>query len=287
MKEEFNYKDKINHAKLSNLIDSYLSSISKNKSKFKMARFALKIFFDFYSERSFISNKNFAKDYFTWLQSSKKLSINSTKNYISSLRLFLNFLVQNDILVTNPFSKLKVNIKNNANEFRFLNDNQIETLFQQDINDYLPLRNRFIFILSLFTDSNINQIINFKENDFEEVVYSSIYMTAQIKKNIELYLEYLIESKNELFKSEYIFFSIGKRNYGKLISERNLNEILRNEIQNIGFKGAPNNIIKNTKIILHFKKNRSQDLLKRDFGIKSNSVLMKYIYNYYKVFDIS
>jgi len=155
------------------------------------------------------------------------ISPRSINRKISSLKKFYNFLIQNQIIESNPFDKVIIP-KVSKKLPEFIKQEEITNLFDYiDFpEDFKGYRDKLILELLYGSGMRLSELINLKEQDINLIDLTMRVLGKRNKERIipfPHYLtnkitEYIKAKKSENLNSDFLFITLkGEKTYPKLI----------------------------------------------------------------------
>lgn len=182
------------------------------------------------------SNYKILEEYSKYLYK-KKLSKRSIARKYSSIRTFYNYLEKNNILENNIFNLLE-NPKKEEKLPRFINEYELDKMFEIPDNSPKGQRDRLILELLYGTGVRVSELVNIKINDID---FNNNSIKVRGKGNKDRYVfygKYCKEAINNYIKNGRISLLNGQtcdylllNRFGKNISVVSIRKIL-NEIIN-------------------------------------------------------
>ena len=182
------------------------------------------------------SNYKIVEEYSKYLYK-KKLSKRSIARKYSSIRTFYNYLEKNNILENNIFNLLE-NPKKEKKLPRFINEYELDKMFEIPDNSPKGQRDRLILELLYGTGVRVSELVNIKINDID---FNNNSIKVRGKGNKDRYVfygKYCKEAINNYIKNGRISLLNGQTSdylllnrFGKNISVVSIRKIL-NEIIN-------------------------------------------------------
>ncbi|CCZ57240.1 tyrosine recombinase XerC [Clostridium sp. CAG:762] len=182
------------------------------------------------------SNYKIVEEYSKYLYK-KKLSKRSIARKYSSIRTFYNYLEKNNILENNIFNLLE-NPKKEEKLPRFINEYELDKMFEIPDNSPKGQRDRLILELLYGTGVRVSELVNIKINDID---FNNNSIKVRGKGNKDRYVfygKYCKEAINNYIKNGRISLLNGQtcdylllNRFGKNISVVSIRKIL-NEIIN-------------------------------------------------------
>lgn len=182
------------------------------------------------------SNYKIVEEYSNYLYK-KKLSKRSIARKYSSIRTFYNYLEKNNILENNIFNLLE-NPKKEKKLPRFINEYELDKMFEIPDNSPKGQRDRLILELLYGTGVRVSELVNIKINDID---FNNNSIKVRGKGNKDRYVfygKYCKEAINNYIKNGRISLLNGQtcdylllNRFGKNISVVSIRKIL-NEIIN-------------------------------------------------------
>ncbi len=182
------------------------------------------------------SNYKIVEEYSKYLYK-KKLSKRSIARKYSSIRTFYNYLEKNNILENNIFNLLE-NPKKEEKLPRFINEYELDKMFEIPDNSPKGQRDRLILELLYGTGVRVSELVNIKINDID---FNNNSIKVRGKGNKDRYVfygKYCKEAINNYIKNGRISLINGQtcdylllNRFGKNISVVSIRKIL-NEIIN-------------------------------------------------------
>lgn len=182
------------------------------------------------------SNYKIVEEYSKYLYK-KKLSKRSIARKYSSIRTFYNYLEKNNILENNIFNLLE-NPKKEKKLPRFINEYELDKMFEIPDNSPKGQRDRLILELLYGTGVRVSELVNIKINDID---FNNNSIKVRGKGNKDRYVfygKYCKEAINNYIKNGRISLLNGQtcdylllNRFGKNISVVSIRKIL-NEIIN-------------------------------------------------------
>lgn len=182
------------------------------------------------------SNYKIVEEYSKYLYK-KKLSKRSIARKYSSIRTFYNYLEKNNILENNIFNLLE-NPKKEEKLPRFINEYELDKMFEIPDNSPKGQRDRLILELLYGTGVRVSELVNIKINDID---FNNNSIKVRGKGNKDRYVfygKYCKEAINNYIKNGRISLLNGQTSdylllnrFGKNISVVSIRKIL-NEIIN-------------------------------------------------------
>lgn len=182
------------------------------------------------------SNYKIVEEYSKYLYK-KKLSKRSIARKYSSIRTFYNYLEKNNILDNNIFNLLE-NPKKEEKLPRFINEYELDKMFEIPDNSPKGQRDRLILELLYGTGVRVSELVNIKINDID---FNNNSIKVRGKGNKDRYVfygKYCKEAINNYIKNGRISLLNGQtcdylllNRFGKNISVVSIRKIL-NEIIN-------------------------------------------------------
>lgn len=182
------------------------------------------------------SNYKIVEEYSKYLYK-KKLSKRSIARKYSSIRTFYNYLEKNNILENNIFNLLE-NPKKEEKLPRFINEYELDKMFEIPDNSPKGQRDRLILELLYGTGVRVSELVNIKINDID---FNNNSIKIRGKGNKDRYVfygKYCKEAINNYIKNGRISLLNGQtcdylllNRFGKNISVVSIRKIL-NEIIN-------------------------------------------------------
>lgn len=182
------------------------------------------------------SNYKIVEEYSKYLYK-KKLSKRSIARKYSSIRTFYNYLEKNNILENNIFNLLE-NPKKEEKLPRFINEYELDKMFEIPDNSPKGQRDRLIIELLYGTGVRVSELVNIKINDID---FNNNSIKVRGKGNKDRYVfygKYCKEAINNYIKNGRISLLNGQtcdylllNRFGKNISVVSIRKIL-NEIIN-------------------------------------------------------
>lgn len=182
------------------------------------------------------SNYKIVEEYSKYLYK-KKLSKRSIARKYSSIRTFYNYLEKNNILENNIFNLLE-NPKKEEKLLRFINEYELDKMFEIPDNSPKGQRDRLILEILYGTGVRVSELVNIKINDID---FNNNSIKVRGKGNKDRYVfygKYCKEAINNYIKNGRISLLNGQtcdylllNRFGKNISVVSIRKIL-NEIIN-------------------------------------------------------
>jgi integrase/recombinase XerD len=201
---------------------------------------------------------NFARDYVGWLLKdyikfeghqfkpdrvkTKGISNRTAHDYLKQIRTFFKFLVEDEIIRSNPFDKVN-NVKYTDKEISILTPEELKALLSApDKRTYTGFRDFVIMTLLIDSMMRINEALSLKSSDIDfatgtvtvraEIAKSRKARIIPIQKHTSNLLKELLTEVEE-FENEYVFLS----NYGERLEPNHFrNQLKRNYIKQAGIK---------------------------------------------------
>lgn len=197
---------------------------------------------------SYCKNKNirdidykFIRSYLFFLYD-KKYTSKSISRHISSLKSFFKYLVQNDIIKTNPMVLIS-NPKVEKKLPNYLNYKDLEIILSiPDKNDVLGLRNALILELLYSCGVRVSELVNIKLSDIDFSNNRILILGKGNKERIVLYgkvcsdllNDYINNSRNMLLKQNNDYLLLNK--FGNKITDRAIRMIIEDVIKKSSLK---------------------------------------------------
>lgn len=183
------------------------------------------------------SNYKILEEYSKYLYK-KKLSKRSIARKYSSIRTFYNYLEKNNILENNIFNLLE-NPKKEEKLPRFINEYELDKMFEIPDNSPKGQRDRLILELLYGTGVRVSELVNIKINDID---FNNNSIKVRGKGNKDRYVfygKYCKEAINNYIKNGRISLLNGQtcdylllNRFGKNISVVSIRKILNEIINN-------------------------------------------------------
>lgn len=213
--------------------------------------------------------------YTKYLKEEKGLEPSSINRHLSSIRSFYNYLINKDIVKTNPF-KLASGPKKALKLPNYMKYSEFETMVASCDSTNLGVRNRALLELLLATGARIGELIKIKVKDID-FVSKEIKVLGKGNKERLCYFNqhaeeslkaYINDSRNNLLKnktSEYLFIN----HIGTPLTTRGVRTIIDNIIKKSSL---------NTKITPHtFRHTFATMLLNEGCDLKSVQELLGHV----------
>jgi len=217
-------KVEIDKEELENLIISYLDNLSLSESTKNAQSYALKVFYKY-----FISRKKFyflpenIRNYKEYMENKLELKPVSIRSYLTSLRKFLNYLVQLKILNKNPAKRITFRIESKRHISQLLTPEQKVNLMDINFENKTYTEGRDMLIVALYVFTNFG---------IEEVINSDIKILYNRELGVKLSVIVLSFIKKYDIK-DLLFYSHSRRTLGKRLSRRTFNDILSKQAKKI------------------------------------------------------
>lgn len=172
----------------------------------------------------------------------KKYTSKSISRHISSLKSFFKYLMQNDVIKTNPLVLIS-NPKVEKKLPNYLNYKDLETILSiPDKNDVLGLRNALILELLYSCGVRVSELVNIKLSDIDFSNQRIIILGKGNKERIVLYgklcsdllNDYLIKSRSALINEDNDYLLLNK--FGNKITDRAIRMIIDDVIKKSSLK---------------------------------------------------
>jgi len=172
----------------------------------------------------------------------KKYTSKSISRHISSLKSFFKYLMQNEIIKTNPMTLIS-NPKLEKKLPNYLNYKDLETILSiPDRNDVLGLRNALILELLYSCGVRVSELVNIKLSDIDFNNNRIIILGKGNKERIVLYGKvcsellnnYINKSRNLLIKEHNDYLLLNK--FGNKITDRAIRMIIDDVIKKSSLK---------------------------------------------------
>lgn len=227
-----------------NLNDFYEYLISKNYSNNTISSYKkdLEQFYAYCKDKNINDiDYEFIRSYLFFLYD-KKYTSKSISRHISSLKSFFKYLMQNEIIKTNPLVLIS-NPKVEKKLPNYLNYKDLETILNiPDRNDILGLRNALILELLYSCGVRVSELVNIKLSDID---YNNnrIYILGKGNKErivlygkvcSELLHDYINKSRNILIKKDNDYLLLNK--FGNKITDRAIRMIIDDIIKKSSLK---------------------------------------------------
>jgi len=285
IEDKFNKIDLTNE-QLFDLITKYIKDCKCTKNTLRARECALLYFYNFHKQRvEFYFTPEYILRYRKYLLSKSGFSKHTVRNYLSSLKLFCDYLATCCVIDKNPVKRIKYDIKQDEVDLKYMTLEMINKLI--DIHrvdmkmNYRYYRNCLIPLIMIYTDADEQEISNLKMKDLtkKDRTFYLKYKNENIKLDnnlnylINSYMDtrYLLESDDELF------VTYSKRSTGKKLSTRNIREILNEFIKSVGFDGSPLRIITNTSVLFAYKRNQTRKVFKTKYNITNENIINRYL----------
>lgn len=210
-----------------------------------------------------------------YLKEEKKFEPSSINRHLSSLRSFYNFLLNKEVIKTNPF-KLVNGPKKATKLPNYMKYSEFEVMLSACGDDELGVRNQALLELLFATGARIGEIMNIKIADIdfnnqeikvlgkgnkERICYFNEHASASLKKYINTSRPVLLKNK----KSDYLFIN----HIGGNLTDRGVRTILDSIIKKSSL---------NTKITPHtFRHTFATMLLNEGCDLKSVQELLGHV----------
>lgn len=175
--------------------------------------------------------------YTKYLKEEKKLESSSISRHLSSLRSFYNYLLNQNVINSNPF-KMVTGPKKALKLPNYMKYSEFETMIDTCGDDDLGVRNRAILELLLATGARIGELINVRISDIDFITREIKVLGKGNKERICYFNEhakdslqnYINSSRWNLLKnktSEYLFIN----HIGTKLTDRGVRTIIDNLIK--------------------------------------------------------
>lgn len=227
-----------------NLNDFYEYLTSKNYSINTITSYKkdLNQFYDYCKNKNIKDiDYQFIRSYLFFLYD-KKYTSKSISRHISSLKSFFKYLIQNEIIKTNPMTLIS-NPKLEKKLPNYLNYKDLETILSiPDRNDILGLRNALILELLYSCGVRVSELVNIKLSDIDFNNNRIIILGKGNKERIVLYgkvcsellKEYINKSRSLLIKENNDYLLLNK--FGNKITDRAIRMIIDDVIKKSSLK---------------------------------------------------
>ncbi len=189
----------------------------RSKHSYKVV---LDIFYDWLKRKGYDALKpdeftsNEARQYMDYLSVEKKLTGRTWNNRLSSMKIFFNYLVDRDLIVKNPFRKIKKHTESKSTRNYAYSEKELETLFT-----YLQTNHRHLyyfcrFVYALYVRPNECARLQIKDVNFSNWtinVHADISKTKRYRTSIipNSYKAMFEEMNLQSYPPDYYIFSKG------------------------------------------------------------------------------
>ena len=272
-------KIEIDNNDLSKYIKQYLESSNYSDSSKRAKSYALSIFSQYHANKQTfffqVEDINKYRRYLEYKLGKSKLTV---RNYLSSLNLFFEYLIELNILEKNPIKRIKYSIKKESNSIKYFTLNEINNYLNNYNNNFSDLRSRLIFLLLINTNLNIDELVNIKRKEiiklnrsFKILINNNEYPLDNRFNNV--IKDYLTASTDS--KSVFLLLKHDKDGFSELKS-RTCRENIIKIVKDLDGEGQPLTTLKNTSILFFYNKTNSLKKTSERYGIKTKNVLDKY-----------
>jgi len=184
---------------------------------------------------------DFIRTYLCFLYD-KKYTSKSVSRHISSLKSFFKYLMQNEIIKSNPMILIS-NPKVEKKLPNYINYNDLETILSiPDKNDVLGLRNALILELLYSCGVRVSELVNIKLSDIDFSNNRILILGKGNKERFVLYgnvcskllNDYITKSRNLLIKENNEYLLLNK--FGNKITDRAIRMIIEDVIKKSSLK---------------------------------------------------
>jgi len=184
---------------------------------------------------------DFIRTYLCFLYD-KKYTSKSVSRHISSLKSFFKYLMQNEIIKSNPMILIS-NPKVEKKLPNYINYNDLETILSiPDKNDILGLRNALILELLYSCGVRVSELVNIKLSDIDFSNNRILILGKGNKERFVLYgnvcskllNDYITKSRSLLIKENNEYLLLNK--FGNKITDRAIRMIIEDVIKKSSLK---------------------------------------------------
>jgi len=184
---------------------------------------------------------DFIRTYLCFLYD-KKYTSKSVSRHISSLKSFFKYLMQNEIIKSNPMILIS-NPKVEKKLPNYINYNDLETILSiPDKNDVLGLRNALILELLYSCGVRVSELVNIKLSDIDFSNNRILILGKGNKERFVLYgnvcskllNDYITKSRSLLIKENNEYLLLNK--FGNKITDRAIRMIIEDVIKKSSLK---------------------------------------------------
>ena len=184
--------------------------------------------------------------YKNYLKYKRRMQDHSLVTYLSSLRRFLSFLVDNNVLDKNPAKRIQVKLKDNTNGLSFLRKSEIDKLFNDIGSDNITdRRDNAIICLIIHSALSLREIRALNKNDivprkraWQVILKNSpderIFLNPETKKAVESYINSVTQFNGA--EDTPLFLSNSNRSKNQRMSIRGLRETIKQRLLSCGVR---------------------------------------------------
>lgn len=157
---------------------------------------------------------NEAMQYMDYLSTDKKLTGRTWNNRLSSMKIFFNYLVDRDLIVKNPFRKIKKHPESKSTRNYAYSEKELEILFPFLQTNHKQLYYFCRFVYALYVRPNEAARLQIKDVNFSNWtinIYPDISKTKRYRVAIipDSYKAMFEEMNLQSYPSDYFIFSKG------------------------------------------------------------------------------
>ena len=274
---------KVEPNQLQKYVESFIRSLEQKSSQTRLTyKRSLKEFCVFHAKHaSFLFRVEDIKKYKKHLETKKRMHDVSVRTYMTALRRFLNFLVENQVMEKNPAKRIRCSLTNKNAEFSFLTRSEVQSLIDNvDLSDRYGMRDTAILYVMLYYGISEKELVVMNVGDFKKLKrkYFLILKDESIKggfeeipiekEHAEVIQEYL-DQRRILNMDEPLFISYSNRSNNERITVRGVRSIIMNRLRDskitrIDPKELTPNIVRQTSGVILAKSGKTiSEIMKR------------------------
>lgn len=288
IEDKFNKIDLTNE-QLFDLIEKYIKDCDCTKNTLRARECALMYFYKFHEQRvEFYFTPEYIVRYRKYLLTKSGFSKHTVRNYLSSLKLFCDYLALCCVIDKNPVKRIKYDIQQDEVDVKYITFDMIGKLI--DIHrvdmkmNYRYYRNCLIPLIMIYTDVDEKAITDLKLRDLnkKDRTYYLKYKGEDLKldNTLNYLLNSYLDTRYLLESDDSLFVTFSKRSTGQKLSTRNIREIATEFIKKAGFDGSPLRILTSTSILFSYKKQQTRKLFETKYNIKNEGIINRYLEEY-------